>query len=104
MTILYRRTDAPGIHYGVPDRDLTADEFDVLPPDLRRDVKASPLYELVDAAALREALTAELNGKTREELNEGAAALGIEDAEKLPNKEAVIDAIVALGAAELGGK
>lgn len=46
---LYRRTDHPGIHFGVPDRDLTADEFAALPPDLRREVKASPLYELVGA-------------------------------------------------------
>jgi hypothetical protein len=46
---LYRRTDSPGLHFGVPDRDLTADEFAALPPDLRREVKSSPLYELTGA-------------------------------------------------------
>lgn len=99
MTTIYRRTAVDGIHYGVPDRDLTLAEVDALPPELKRDVKASPLYELVD---LREALEAELGDKTRDELNAGATALGI-DPGALPNKEAVIDAIAALGVAELGG-
>lgn len=34
-----------------------------------------------------------LGSKTRDELNELAASLGIEDADKLPNKGAVVDAI-----------
>lgn len=40
-------------------------------------------------------LAGKLLAHNREELNAAAAQLGIEDADKLPNKQAVVDAIVA---------
>lgn len=43
--IRYRRTDAPGQIFGVPNTDLTEADWERVTPDLRREVKASPLYK-----------------------------------------------------------
>lgn len=58
-----------------------------------KDVYEAQGYERVDAAAT-------LDGMTREELNAHAASVGVEDADKLPNKAAVIEAIEGARAPE----
>jgi hypothetical protein len=52
--IAFKRNDAPGFFYGVPNRDLTVREAAALPPDLRRDVEAD-LTPAQKAARTREA-------------------------------------------------
>lgn len=48
LPVLYRRTEAKGKPFGgIPNRDLTQEDWDALTPDLRRDVKHSPLFEAV---------------------------------------------------------
>jgi len=42
--IVYKRTDAAGQIYGVPNNDLTQRDVDRLGPGLRREVLASALY------------------------------------------------------------
>lgn len=54
--VVYQRTDAPGVIYGVPPGDLTAADWDALPPDLRREVKASALYAAVPSEEVRDPL------------------------------------------------
>jgi hypothetical protein len=39
----------PGYHHGIPARDLTEADWERLTPAQREIVKASPLYELVEA-------------------------------------------------------
>jgi len=45
--VLYRRTDHPGSIPAVPPGDITATQFERMRPDLRREVRHSPLYTLV---------------------------------------------------------
>lgn len=54
--VLYQRTDAPGVIYGVPPGDLTVADWDALPPDLKREVKASALYAAVPSEEVRDPL------------------------------------------------
>jgi hypothetical protein len=84
LPIRYRRTDAPGVIYGVPEGDLTQADLDHLPPFLLREIVHSALYEeantldplgeITDAAyedlspAEKGARTREANKRAEEEL------------------------------------
>lgn len=73
--IRYRRTDAPGVIYGVPDGDLTQADVDRIPPYLLREVIHSALYAAVDLTpAQKAAVTRAANQRAEEEAAAQAAA------------------------------
>jgi hypothetical protein len=54
--VVYQRTGAPGVIYGVPNGDLSTADWEALPPDLKREVKASALYAAVPSEEVRDPL------------------------------------------------
>jgi hypothetical protein len=81
---LYRYVGTDTFH-GVPARDLTEEEFGRLPILRQLDVQANASYELVE----------DLTHKTRDELISLATQVGVEEPEKLKNKDALVAAIEA---------
>jgi hypothetical protein len=67
--------------------------FAVKPASVPDEIREA--HESSAAETQREARVAELDQLTRAQLDEQAAAAGIEDPAKLPNKPAVIDALIA---------
>lgn len=71
--IAFKRNDAPGFFYGVPNRDLTVREAAALPPDLRRDVEAGTLYVEAELTPAQKAARTREANQAREDAEQAEA-------------------------------